>query len=612
MPVLFQFLVFLLIVVFSIVLGFPILRFFKFSCFHPTLSIALASALGLALCSLAATIISHLSLLQVSPWAVTLFMGVPSLIYFSRRLKISELPPLPRGGSDWAQCLLLACVGCHLLLSLGAALAPVTGVDVLVYHLAIPASYLREGGAVYLPSIYESNGPLFVQMLFLFGMWLGGGLVAQLLSWWGLVMSVLVLYGFLRSHGKFPALLCCALYTSISTVYVFSSLAMVDLIATLYLLLAVIALIEFWKNQSFNWLCLAGCFAGIYSSCRLTNAGLVVGLGIALVAFLLVRGWGWQRVTRNFLCFGSISFAMAVFWYFRSWIWTGNPIYPFIWGGREFTIEAAHYEQMLNMYKTLGIRSIEGLSRILWDLTIYPERYRSGHLGPILLAACPILLIYWKRLPRWALLFIFFSTMGTLIWYTNYARLRTWLPVAFCLFALISIALHFFFSERRAPPMVRFVMSGAICLWLALGIANHVRVNSSHIMAAMGFIDRDKFADSTLKDQGFDWYFDMQKLNQLLPEKAQVLIGHTMGYYLDRSYIRASGLLQGLLSEPEREDNMVMSSCLERLGITHVAWHPDKNSMMGLESLRHRVEAATCLELFYESEYIQVYTVSYD
>ena len=53
------------------------------------------------------------------------------------------------------------------ILNLFAALAPVTGVDELIYRVADASTYLKEKGFVYIPSKYSHQQPQLVMMRFL-------------------------------------------------------------------------------------------------------------------------------------------------------------------------------------------------------------------------------------------------------------------------------------------------------------------------------------------------------------------------------------------------------------------------------------------------------------
>jgi len=72
----------------------------------------------------------------------------------------------------------LACLG-----SLVAALAPPTAGDALCYHLELPKTFLAERSIGYLPYSENSTYPLLVEMWYLWGLALDGGVAAQLVHW---------------------------------------------------------------------------------------------------------------------------------------------------------------------------------------------------------------------------------------------------------------------------------------------------------------------------------------------------------------------------------------------------------------------------------------------
>ena len=68
-------------------------------------------------------------------------------------------------------------------------------------------------------------------------------------------------------------------------------------------------------------------------------------LPLLLLAWLILSEWRQRReLWRDGLRFILPAVLVAAPWYLRNWVWTGNPFYPFLFGGRGWdAFLAAHY-----------------------------------------------------------------------------------------------------------------------------------------------------------------------------------------------------------------------------------------------------------------------------
>ena len=572
----------------------------------------MAGGLGLGVLSNVVFALSASHLLWIPAWVVLAVMLIASLLVHPKHaasLRFDNFRRVDTLRADPWTWALLGVVAAHLAINLVAALAPPTGVDSLVYHLAAPARYLREGGMVSIPSILESNYPLTVQMNFLFGLWIRGGSAAQLLNTWALGLTALALFGLARKRGPaLVGLLAVALYVSISDVVHGSSVALVDVMTALFLILSFTAAIAWLDRGGDRWLVLAGLFGGLFAANRVSNAGWVLGLGIALAVYSMYRhrAFHWSTSIRPMAIFGLCSLIVVAPWYIRSYIYTGNPVYPFlydIFGGRHMTAESAAYYFEIARLKTLGARSVGGFLSLPWAMTTDPSQYRSGVLGPIYLAALPFLFFYRRSLPGWVGFALVFMLVAMPIWYMTYTRLRSMLVVVALLSALAAIALVALIRHGGAPRPLRAAALASVGLWLLVGLAINLRAHGDAILAVTGIEDRDAYADERLRDTGFNWYRDFQELNTLLPEDANVLILDTRGYYLNRDYVLSLGLTRGMATNEDVRSTTKLLAVLDSLEVTHAAWDPASTFDA---TIRDTLVASGCTSPVFESETIRV------
>jgi hypothetical protein len=129
--------------------------------------------------------------------------------------------------------------------------APPTCQDALVYHLAVPARYVEEGGFVKVPGNFYAHFPANVEMLFTFGLLLDGGGLAQWHHWlFGVAAaaSVGALARALSPRGG--GLLAAAVFATAPTAMLIAGWAYVDLAVVYFASLSTLAFLRWTEGGS--------------------------------------------------------------------------------------------------------------------------------------------------------------------------------------------------------------------------------------------------------------------------------------------------------------------------------------------------------------------------
>ncbi|MBI5292281.1 MAG: hypothetical protein HY872_10445 [Chloroflexi bacterium] len=291
------------------------------------------------------------------------------------------------------------------------ALAPPTAWDALVYHLTVPKLYLQTGrltGAVDLPYL---GFPQWGEMLFLWLLPVGGDRAAAVLHWTFAPLTLLLVPELLRPIAPGRGWLAAAIVLSTGTATLLAGWPYVEWMMMFAVTAACVCLTrsftaeaaesaekekKFLANSarsavSFRWLALAGAFAGLAFAAKYTAAGAAIGLAVAVAA--LGGGTLTQRAQR-LTVFGAGAVVFVLPWLIKDWALTGNPVYPFFFGGRFWdSWRAAWYA-----------RGGTGLPpwRLLiapWEMTVQGAEGAPGYaatLGPLWLALLPAVLIGWR------------------------------------------------------------------------------------------------------------------------------------------------------------------------------------------------------------------------
>jgi hypothetical protein len=279
-----------------------------------------------------------------------------------------------------------------LLLSLAACLTPPMAWDSQVYHLTGPKLYIQRGritGDIDIPYL---GFPSLLEMLFLAGMLLKSDIVANLVHFTYAVLTVGLLYCFARRHfqASMPWL-ASAIYLSAPSIVLVSTWAYVDLGLAFYTLAAFYGFITWTALKDSHWLVVTGTLSGFALGVKYTALLTPIALGLLLI-------WEHRRQravgsVRSLLLLSLSTAAVACPWYLKNWVLTGNPFYPFFFGGRFWDEYRAWW------YSRWGTGLLHEPLRLLlapWEMSIMGVEGKAGYeatIGPILLACLPLLLV---------------------------------------------------------------------------------------------------------------------------------------------------------------------------------------------------------------------------
>ncbi|MFZ0547362.1 MAG: glycosyltransferase family 39 protein [Candidatus Promineifilaceae bacterium] len=270
------------------------------------------------------------------PWLFYLVTAV--LTVFVGRPTLRFLRQLPRPKPSRLITIFLAL---SLFLALTRALLPPTDWDGLFYHLTGPRLYLEAGRILSGIDIPHLNFPALFEMLFMLAMGMVGDVPAVLLHFIFNLMTAGVVYLFARDLlGVKNGWLGVLFYYAMPMVLTLAGWAYNDLglafyeTAALYCLLKAAKTYFLSKTGFFDfdigWLILSAIFSGMAMSMKYTSF-------VAPLALVILLLW-WKRrqlaqAVRPLFLFGILAFLVAVPWYVKNLAFTGNPVYPFVFGG---------------------------------------------------------------------------------------------------------------------------------------------------------------------------------------------------------------------------------------------------------------------------------------
>jgi len=464
-----------------------------------------------------------------------LLVGGPQLVRFGRELgnRLKAAASTTVGPWQSATGAFFALVGFFTLIG---ALAPSTSNDWdgLSYHLAAAKIYITQGRIRPIWWMSHSNFPFTWEMLYTLGLALHGQALAKLFHWLAGVLTAGCVYALATAvFSKRAGTMAAFCFAAVPLVLWEGTSASNDLAGALFTALALLAWLR-WRNEGeWGWLAGSAVSCGFALGCKMTAGALWLFLAISTA----VACSRMKRPGRELLGFLLISAAVACPWYLKSYIWTGNPVYPFfynLFGGAYWSRQAAaEYRQ-----EQLGF----GMGRSLWaflgapfNLTFsgdwfsnrpgQPFTVTTQSIGPLFLALIPGL-FFARPLRREARWLLGFAAFFMLSWFFLTQHVRYALPVLPVLAALAGGGADAApgLAKSAARAVCAFVGFFALCLLLLLAWPG--------LRAALCLESEDEYLRRNL-----DYYPTVEMVNSLPAGSKVLLYGETRGFYFDVPYM---------------------------------------------------------------------------
>jgi hypothetical protein len=267
-------------------------------------------------------------------------------------------------------------------------LPPADAFDALLYHLTVPELWLRDGGlrAYNIPHYWF---PGLVEGMFFWGLGFGSEIIPQQIHFvFGLCTMILIWGWTRRLWGELTAGWALMLLVSMPSLWLLASWAYTDL-ALIFFGLAMLYALSYGQEQNDRrWWTISAISAGMAMGVKYTS------FVMPATAALLITIWAFHKRRELFievLKFGSVTAGVGLIWYVRNWSWMGNPIYPFLFGGR-------YWDEFRSLwFATPGT----GLGWDMGGLLLLPLTITLGYqdinsidadIGPLLLLALPLAL----------------------------------------------------------------------------------------------------------------------------------------------------------------------------------------------------------------------------
>lgn len=493
--------------------------------------LTVTSALGTTVLSFAVFLLSLIGALGRPYLFALVAVGIGIALLGLRRNAV-----LPRGASPFprtlARNLLMAGLGICVVANFAGALAPISFIDALTYHVYEAREYLRAGRLIELKHTWQSYQPISVEMLYTLAMGLLDDRLIPLVDW---ALGILTLFATLtlgrRFAGPLGGLIAAATFYCTAMVAWESTSCFIELGIAAGGTIALHAILRWTDTDDWSWLVVAGLAAGFAATCKLTAAQLPVYLALALFYLSLVAHRGWGKSLKAVAAFGAIVLAMVVPWYVRSYVLTGNPVYPFL--PSVFGANPSNHEiqQILASYGK-G-RSTLDLVLSPWFLVSQGGLSENGQfLNPLPFLFAPIIFLR-ARQSREARAVLGVGLLWFCLWLKTAQIARYLIPIQPFAAVLVGDATVFLLASN----LLRRRLAISCCIvFIGFSGLTAVLYDSQFVRVVLGFESREAYLART--SWFFDLYQDVARELRGVKPAPYLLTDEGPTYYLDLPHNR--------------------------------------------------------------------------
>jgi hypothetical protein len=421
-------------------------------------------AVGSVACSLAVLALGRVGLLDRLLLVLLTFLGaafgaraLPALARAVRHLpKRDRLTPV-----------LLVPIAVALVLDLVASTAPISSADALKYHLALPKLWLQTGSIADPFWRWEGFNPSGIEMLYMQGLALAGGSAAAPLHAFFAVLCSLAIFGLCRELAEtaLAGVVAAFLFVLQGIVTWEATSSFIELGVSFYVVLAVWHGMRWARAESLEAALWLGVFGGAAAGTKY----------LGLVTAVIVLGWfgvvaAVRRRGFDVAVAGAAALIAGGGWYVKNLVATGNPLYPFAFGGTWITPYVRHVIHAdLSAYGVGG--GVARLAILPADLIVHGQAFDRGrYVGTGIFVLALLALI--TRRTKATLVLLGGAIVYAGVWEEQSPQARFLLPGLAVLSAVAGAgAAPWLVAVGRRRLAVLLVLGVAGSAWLASSVA---------------------------------------------------------------------------------------------------------------------------------------------
>jgi hypothetical protein len=519
-----------------------------------------------------------------------------------------------------------------LLLALFLTFTPPYDYDGLMYHLQGPRLFLETGRIIPIPENWFTFYPATWEMLYMLGMGLGSDIFARLIAFSTLLLFLFVTYSFGKRFLPAPGgWLSAAMVIGVPMMLAWGGFAYIDLALSLFQFLAIGLLLIWIENGDDKLLVLSGIMQGLALGSKYTafSGAAIIGLCVVWVSVKhrKEQKQPFRRLVSSVLRFGLPAIIVAFPWYLKNFLWTGNPIFPFVF--HQEIIDPSVLKLWTDYLASFGT------GNGFWDyfllpITVFTKFNRFSTFSIFGDYPNPVMLLYIvypfirKRIKQnrefLDLLFII-SILQFVFWAVSSQQTRFLMPLFPAVSILVSaviLSLSTIKTRFNWPKVISVVAVGGMLIFSLAKMGSYF-AHVKPYQVLLGNPSKNDFLATFVVD-----YRAIQYINTNLPEdKTVLLLWGGKGYYCDGKCVPdiEQSRWAALIQDTDAVDGV--SSRLHEKGITHLLVNKDDVTFLfdghdpdGVhqEALSFLFEefVPRCTEMIYEDNWSRLYEIHPD
>jgi len=480
-----------------------------------------------------------------------------------------------------------------LLVNLFYSLFPPIFYDSMLYHLAIPAFYIKNGGFAPWETNFSSNFLLNGEMVYTFLLLGKNILLPKLLMFFTGIGIIQQLYSFARKHlSSSAAIIASLIFYSIPLTGFISSHAKPDLLGMLFMI-AAIHLFSYYLQSPHNkkFLLYSAIFWGICIGFKYTFVFFLIGFFLGI---LFQKGWRLKKKTSVILMVSGLVLICVAPWLIKNFIFMQNPFYPYL--NNLFPNHNWSNIQQFSFSAELGKGQGGFLDGLLFPIKIFLKPYRYGMIdvmGGLYLIFCPFILFIKKfRMKKQLLMAPLFSFVLLLL----FVKVpRYFLPCLLLLSIPISFGYYQFLQKKSVIKRFYVVF---IILLLSINLFQLIELQErySHGLKYLSItLKNSKGSSSSKYLNALPYYPVIDYINRNLSLNSKVLfLGEERTFYMNKPFLASTHHDKSPIIKilKESQNPVGFKNRLIDLDITHLLFYPP-----GLETM---VKKSTINQIFSE------------
>jgi hypothetical protein len=409
------------------------------------------------------------------------------------------------------------------------ALAPEIGNDALAYHLAHPKVFVDLHSIVAIPYTRESLWPYFTEMLFTLGLLLQGAVLAKLFSFVSAVMLSLAVYSFAKEkYGRDIGLFSCIIFFSTPAIFTQAGYAYIDIMLALYSFMSLFFLFKWLDFGKYRNIFLSGLFCGACLSIK--YLGLFIFIAISSIfLFQLFVARDKRLLLKSYAVFSFVVFFVSAIWYLRSYLITGNPVYPFL---HQYFKNG--WNEAASILTGTG-KNLISFILVPWRITMYPQFFDGEQVGGIYLLLLPFILLSRciKDIKIQAIMVFVF--VYSLLWFLSSQILRFLFPVLPLLAIFSSLALFNILKNIKIRYFTLIVFSGFLIFNTFISIYH----TKNCLKVVIGLEKEGEYLSKRERS-----YVMAEYINRNIAKTSKILSFEPRIFYINRNVIYSGSYLE--------------------------------------------------------------------